>query len=204
MDRGTVIPKVVKVQVVIGFIAVSLTLIALILLPPLIQKRNDLSTEIDAKTLEVKVVEEQLETNKRELEAYETQLKVTRSQIQELQTSVREQRTAPIEALVKPRASYARVTTEEAAQYPGSEYRFDLFLEVPPAQRNEIVKVTYFMNHPSFADNSLINGDPQDRFRATYFGYGCLSNVIISITLQDGQEKKLDFNQCEAQELAGD
>lgn len=95
---------------------------------------------------------------------------------------------APLPFVIRPRAS--------AKPLPGSEthYDFALWLEVPPQRRDEIRKVEYFFNHPTFVEKTRESTDRSDGFRVGYRGYGALDRVIITLHLTDGTKEKMAFN----------
>ena len=183
MDKSSQLPKTVILQVVVAFVAVAVTIAAALQLSPLIEKKEQLSKEVSDK--------------QKELQAYSTQIDVLRAQKDRLTHDIRLGQISSIEALITPRADVEEFSAAEAAKQPKGFKRFSMWLEVPPDRQDDIARVTYFLNHPSFG-TPLMEGDAKNSFRASYNGWGCLSNVIITVTVKDGEEKELDFDQCAA------
>ena len=100
----------------------------------------------------------------------------------------------PISARVSPQAS----SLEVSGQTTGGKQVFDfsVWLNVPAEDRNSIEKVSYLFNHPTFRQNTMISSDASTGFRIGYRGWGCLSSVIITISLKDGSSDKIDFDMC--------
>jgi hypothetical protein len=164
---------------------------------------QNLTGAINKKKTEVAKLEEQhsnlekVSTElKEEIKASQTQIEVLRNQKNELTSAIQEDRSVPITAVVKPRASVRPLTPEEAQRYSEKYKYYEFWMEIPEDKKGDIVGVTYYMNHPTFPQPNYI-GRGED-FRASYYGWGALTNVIVTITLRDGTQKKIDFNQYAA------
>jgi transcription initiation factor IIF auxiliary subunit len=101
----------------------------------------------------------------------------------------------PVSARVAPQASSVEVSglkTSDGRQV----FDFSLWLVVPSDDRNSIQQVSYLFNHPTFRQKTMTSADASTGFRIGYRGWGCLSSVIITITLKDGSSDKTDFDMC--------
>lgn len=176
MSNQVVGKKLIVIQGVVGLAACAVTILAALQVPPLLRKKQTLA---------------------KEAAALEEQIKVLREEKANLSSAVSKGTPAPLEALVKPRAAVKEFSPAEASRYPQGFRQYSLWLDVPEQLKGQITKVTYFMNHPSF-NPPVLQGDPDKNFYADYAGYGCLANVIITLTLNDGTSKRLDFDQCGA------
>jgi hypothetical protein len=74
-------------------------------------------------------------------------------------------------------------------------YSFDLFLVIPPKYREQIEKVEYTFNHPSFgSNNKKISEEIKDGFRVNYSGWGAIDDVDIKVFLKDREPLALKLN----------
>jgi hypothetical protein len=77
-------------------------------------------------------------------------------------------------------------------------YRFTLWLSVPDNYRSRIKEVAYLLNHRTLNFVTMRSSDPSDGFAVGYTGWGCLRNVIITMTMSDGTSYKFSFDMCPA------
>lgn len=65
--------------------------------------------------------------------------------------------------------------------------------------RQHIAVITYRMDHPTF-QNSLLATGPERGFRASYSGWGCLTNVVVLVEYIDPDRSAeiAAFNMCES------
>ena len=96
----------------------------------------------------------------------------------------------PLVAVAVPHAA----AKEKSRQGDMQLYDFSLTLRIPPARRNEVAKVLYRLDHPTFRNKDLIGTDPAHDFAVAYTGWGALSRVDITIHRRDGQSESMAFN----------
>lgn len=75
-------------------------------------------------------------------------------------------------------------------------YDFSIWLQVPVLLKDKIVKVSYYFDHPTMIKKNRESQEAANGYSVSYRGWGCLSSVIITVSLTDGTIHKLDFNQC--------
>jgi hypothetical protein len=175
------------------------------------QKQADLaSSERDLAALKG-----QIDTTKAELilksDQLSTQVKQFEKERATVQTSVAAlAKAAPAAAAITERLPFATVAVPHAraerlpepAKGPaaGKEptYRFYLSLSVPQARRDQIAKVVYTFDHPTFKHKDMTSTDPSNNFEVNYVGWGALTNVTITITTRDGKTEQMPFNMVHA------
>ncbi len=171
-------------------------------------------TEDDTVTQDLAALRQQMQALRAEKTSLENSGNALRSQTNTYLTSIRElssevaksadqglnsavQRLTPVSAAVQPRAN---AVLETGLKTPDGRqiYKYSLWLEAPPAEKAKIARVSYFFNHPTFIHKTQASSNPEEGFRISYNGWGCLSSVIITLALKNGPEQKIDFNMCGA------
>ncbi|MDN5203637.1 hypothetical protein QQ008_19770 [Fulvivirgaceae bacterium BMA10] len=89
-----------------------------------------------------------------------------------------------------------RIEPRATASPVGKYYNFKIWLDIPQTQLRKISKVTYFFNHSSFKNPSVTVDSPKDGFRTGYTGWGCLNNMPITVTFNNGKEETIIFKMC--------
>lgn len=76
---------------------------------------------------------------------------------------------------------------------------YSIWIDVPEAKKNKIIRVTYFFNHSSFDSygREREGKDPEDGYKYTYHGWGCLNDVRIRVFLTD-ELIEGNFKMCQA------
>jgi MinD-like ATPase involved in chromosome partitioning or flagellar assembly len=95
---------------------------------------------------------------------------------------------------ILPRAS----STMIAGQKTGSDnqvYRFEFWIEAAPEVLERIASVTYHFDHPSFQTKTFTSSKSPE-FRQSYQGWGCLSDVAITVHLKTSGSLRMKFDQC--------
>lgn len=90
----------------------------------------------------------------------------------------------------------AKATGEKIGDKPA--YNFAVYINAPEATLNQIKKVTYVFNHPTFQHPERIATDPANRFEIRYYGWGCLNKVEVKLWLKSGEQKEMNFNMCKS------
>lgn len=79
----------------------------------------------------------------------------------------------------------------------GKYYNFKIWLDIPANKLRKISNVTYFFNHSSFRNPKVVVDSPNNSFMTEYIGWGCLDNMPIMITFNNGKEETIIFKMCE-------
>lgn len=79
----------------------------------------------------------------------------------------------------------------------GKYYDFKIWLDIPASQLKKINTITYFFNHKSFRFPKVVVENPNNGFETVYTGWGCLANMPITITYNNGKEETIVFKMCE-------
>jgi len=77
-------------------------------------------------------------------------------------------------------------------------YNFTIYINSPQELLNEIQKVTYDFDHPTFPNPHQESSNPATRFATGYIGWGCLRNVRIKVFLKKGTVHDIDFDMCKS------
>ena len=75
-------------------------------------------------------------------------------------------------------------------------YNFSIYINAPEESLNQIEKVHYFFDHPSFSNQHFDIFDKDTAFSVTWIGWGCLFKLPITVHLKDGTQQAIDFNMC--------
>jgi cell division protein FtsB len=143
-------------------------------------------------------LEQQIGSKRAELDALERQISVLRDQkrdiLSDYKKDIGQSKQWPIEVAVKPRAD---------ARHTGSffssgqrQIHYSIWLDIPDDRRDEIESVEYFFNHPSFTEPRMAGDPVTPGFRIEYIGWGCMRQLIITLTLKTGEKKQMDFDMC--------
>lgn len=103
------------------------------------------------------------------------------------------ERLFPMSALVKPRASSKPVRD---AWYKA--FDFSVWVDVPAERKSEIRRVVYTFDHPTFKNKTQTSKDASTGFRVGYRGWGCLTRMVITLEMANGEKTPLDFDMCSA------
>lgn len=87
------------------------------------------------------------------------------------------------------------VEAREVEGKPGI-YDFSLSLRIPAEQRESVRKVTYTFNHPTFKHKARSPKPSEKDFRVGYQGWGCLTDVGVTLDLTDGGQVPLNIDMC--------
>lgn len=87
------------------------------------------------------------------------------------------------------------VEAREVEGKPGI-YDFSLSLRIPAEQRESVRKVTYTFNHPTFKHKTRSPKPSEKDFRVGYQGWGCFTDVGVTLDLTDESQVPLNINMC--------
>jgi len=77
-------------------------------------------------------------------------------------------------------------------------YDFSISLDAPESVRDQIARVTYHLDHPSFENKTLVGNNPGDGFKVGYHGWGALRLVTIDVLLKNGTTHPYYFDMIKA------
>lgn len=92
-----------------------------------------------------------------------------------------------------------RATAERPAGKPRAgtpPHVFALGLHAAPSLLSSIKRVGYRLRFPNVPEQSLTGEDASGGFRVSYPGEGCLSDVQVTLEMQDGSTDSFSFDQC--------
>ena len=82
------------------------------------------------------------------------------------------------------------------------QFEYYLCLQIDDSIKGKIIKVDYYLNHPTFQQKLYTSTNPNDSFKVSYKGWGCLETIEIFIH----SENKIDtllFAMCDNLQLKG-
>ena len=82
------------------------------------------------------------------------------------------------------------------------QFEYFICLEIDDSVKGKITKVDYYLNHPTFQQKLYSSTNPNDSFKVSYKGWGCLETIEIFIH----SESKIDtllFAMCDNLQLRG-
>ena len=77
-------------------------------------------------------------------------------------------------------------------------YDFTVWLDAPTAVREQIAKVTYAFDHPTFVNKRQVATDPSNGFVVSYRGWGALRLVTITVEWRNGTTHSYYFDMVSA------
>ena len=80
----------------------------------------------------------------------------------------------------------------------GPLYDFKLYVSGSDEVLNDMEKVTYIFDHPTFMQKTQTATDRIQQFSIGYRGWGCLREVGITVKFKDGVEGHSDFDMCKS------
>lgn len=149
-----------------------------------------LEREISAKQEAI----EKLRAEEVEQRAKVAELNATFSILKASTESLYSVRVTPANNVYELKATAIATGKKSSANKP--EYKFTLLINSPPSTLNEIQKVTYRMEHETFQEKDYVATDAKNQFARSYVGWGCLSQVKVSVALKSGVVQEFDFNMC--------
>lgn len=181
MGDGSRLPLIVKIQVLIAVVALGVTVAATFQLPSLIQTKQTLQAEING-----------LEEKRRALEERQREAEAA---LRQVVARVNADKSAT--ASVRPRAS---ATELKGAQDSRGRrvYDFRLWVDAPPALKDQVQRVRYQFDHPTFINKFQESTEPSNGFAVSYRGWGCLYLVTITLFFKDGRSEQVLFDMCNA------
>jgi hypothetical protein len=77
-------------------------------------------------------------------------------------------------------------------------YRFSAYVDAPPDTLQNITKVTYDFSHPTFLKPHREETNRENKFQTQYIGWGCLTEVDVTMYFKDGTTQSIPFDMCKA------
>jgi cell division protein FtsB len=204
-EQTGITPRTLKV---LAWVQVPLILLAVIVyawvfwsLRPLLERQENLRTDIEAKQRSVAELRGEIEAKTRSVAVLREQAEQYSRALKQAQTTAPPgtvTRATPITALVTPRAE--RRPTEGRTSDGRPLYVFSAWIQGPPEVVSRIAAVQWEFNHPTFRNPVMRSADRGNGFRVSYTGWGCLSSVIVTFDLAEprGEPPRLDFDMCGA------
>lgn len=161
----------------------------------------------DALKRERDQVQQDLESDRKQVDALRQETAALKASIGAISGAVQNTGSASLKTQVGDLTTLQAVVTPQAhvELVPGQTApngqplrRYTLSIDVPTGRMNEITKVDYFFNNPTFVVQHLDSSDAATHFQVEYRGWGCLQNVIITIYRASGAPVVLDFEQCKS------
>ena len=161
-------------------------------------KLNSLEKVVLSKKAEVSSLEELINNLKKEELVLRDRINRTTDEYNELRKNVEKLYSVKVtpQNEVYELKAIAKATGKNTTH--GPEYNFTIYINSPPELLNNIKKVTYDFNHPTFKDPHREVSDPKTRFACFYVGWGCLDSVVVKVFLKDNTEHSIDFDMCKS------
>jgi hypothetical protein len=77
-------------------------------------------------------------------------------------------------------------------------YRFSIYVDASPDTLQNINRVAYDFNHPTFVQPHREEINRDHKFQTQYLGWGCLSPVNVTVYLKDTTTQSFPFDMCKA------
>jgi hypothetical protein len=84
--------------------------------------------------------------------------------------------------------------TVEAVETKKRGYKFNISVNADAETKSKIDKVEYFIDHPSFKIKNYSSSDPGTNFSMSYFGWGAVDEVIVTVKLKNGTTQTATIN----------
>lgn len=75
-------------------------------------------------------------------------------------------------------------------------YKFRIYVDGSASVLDSIARVAYNFNHPSFNTPHVESTDRANSFKVQYTGWGCLTQVGVTVYLQNGKTQSVAFDMC--------
>src|SRR5258706_2336087 len=150
---------------------------------PLLQQRQELSSDIHRLQTEKDKLQREMQDLKSSIESLNYAKVTSQNQVFQLQAS-------------------AKALTGQKTADGKPIYRFSIYVNASPEVLQNITKVTYDFNHPTFHQPHREATDRANNFQIQYIGWGCLSPVDVKVYLKDGTTQSIPFDMCKS--LGGD
>ncbi|RYG88054.1 MAG: hypothetical protein EON59_05585 [Alphaproteobacteria bacterium] len=82
----------------------------------------------------------------------------------------------------------------EAAQLPAKGYRFTIGVNTDENTKNQIDRVDYLIDHPTFKVKSYTSADAKSNYSMTYVGWGAVDEVNATVKLKNGTVQTTTIN----------
>ena len=140
---------------------------------------------------ELSVLHVQIDSTQKELD------RINNKSIPCLQSKIEKLKNAPVRELVTPRAIEVELTNQRDPQ--GRQlYNYTLWLDMPASRKKDISSVKYFFDDKSMRVKTHIGTQPSNSFAVSYKGWGCFSDVVVTIDSPGRLSPPIHFDMCKA------
>ena len=150
---------------------------------PLLEQRQQLTSDIAGLTTKKDALQKEIESLRSGIESLNYAKVTPQNQVFQLQASAK--------ALPGQKTSDGKPI-----------YQFSIKVNASPEVLQNITKVAYDFNHPTFHQPHREETDRANNFQTQYIGWGCLSPVDVTVYLKDGTKQSIPFDMCKS--LGGD
>ncbi|MGE5206231.1 MAG: pYEATS domain-containing protein [Chlamydiota bacterium] len=77
-------------------------------------------------------------------------------------------------------------------------YKFRVYVDGSASVLESIARVAYDFNHPTFRQPHVESTDRSNSFMVQYTGWGCLTEVDVTVYLQNGKSQSIGFDMCKS------
>jgi cell division protein FtsB len=114
-----------------------------------------------------------------------------------LNSEIHKLENAPVRDLVTPRAIEVELTNQRDPQ--GLQlYNYTLWLDMPASRKKDISRVKYFFDDKSMRLKTHLGTQPSNSFAVSYLGWGCFSDVVVTIDSPGQLFPPIHFDMCTA------
>jgi hypothetical protein len=108
------------------------------------------------------------------------------SEVKALNSYIEQKKALPLEARIKFKGKTEPASPDELRSAAGDikrTKRYYMWVDVPSDPQEKVVKVTYYLNNPLFA-NPVLEGQGET-FETYYIGRSCLSTIVATFVIED-------------------
>ena len=98
---------------------------------------------------------------------------------------------------IEPQAQKVKLAKKFVTSGGSTYFDFSLWLKMPDGLKKKIEKVEYYFDHPTFQIKRKTSNNPSNAYAVSYIAYACITEVTITIWLEDGRKRAIEFDLCE-------
>ena len=134
-------------------------------------------------------IQQEIRTKQDSLDALETHIETLQKEYELLVSG-------PLEQLVSPQAMLVTIEGKKD-QFSRQLHDFNLWLNIPNNRKNDIQRVEYIRRNGEVLQKTLVGTEPSNGFGVSYLGWGCFTQVDVSIYEKSGNITQFSFDQCD-------